>query len=127
MIVNVNPYDTGYDENSHVMRFAAIAREVQINNAPAPVRNMPALPPAAPKPSSKKAPTLPIRMPSKLKEVHRRQVTICSGGKGGRVLSQTQLEVLEGESRSGLQVSVSVTFAVGLTNRFFRGRRARRR
>lgn len=29
MVVNVNPYDTGFDENSHVMRFSAIAREVQ--------------------------------------------------------------------------------------------------
>lgn len=29
MIVNVNPYDTGFDENSHVMRFSAVAREVQ--------------------------------------------------------------------------------------------------
>jgi kinesin family protein 20 len=29
MIVNANPYDTGFDENSHVMRFSAIAREVQ--------------------------------------------------------------------------------------------------
>ena len=29
MIVNVNPYDTGYDENAHVMRFSAIAQEVQ--------------------------------------------------------------------------------------------------
>ncbi|CAE7113021.1 unnamed protein product [Rhizoctonia solani] len=28
MIVNVNPYDTGFDENSHVMRFSALAREV---------------------------------------------------------------------------------------------------
>lgn len=28
MIVNVNPYDTGYDENSHVMKFSALAREV---------------------------------------------------------------------------------------------------
>ena len=28
MIVNVNPYDTGYDENSHVMRFSALAKEV---------------------------------------------------------------------------------------------------
>ena len=28
MIVNVNPYDTGFDENSHVMKFAALAREV---------------------------------------------------------------------------------------------------
>ncbi|WVW85845.1 hypothetical protein I302_107883 [Kwoniella bestiolae CBS 10118] len=29
IIVNVNPYDTGFDENSHVMRFSAIAREIQ--------------------------------------------------------------------------------------------------
>jgi kinesin family protein 20 len=33
MIVNVNPYDTGFDENSHVMRFSAVAREVQTNAA----------------------------------------------------------------------------------------------
>lgn len=29
MIVHVNPYDTGFDENAHVMRFSAIAREIQ--------------------------------------------------------------------------------------------------
>jgi hypothetical protein len=28
MIVNVNPYDTGFDENSQVMKFSAIAREI---------------------------------------------------------------------------------------------------
>ncbi|PWN37267.1 kinesin-domain-containing protein [Meira miltonrushii] len=28
MIVNVNPFDTGFDENSHVMRFSAAAKEV---------------------------------------------------------------------------------------------------
>ncbi|KAG8905099.1 hypothetical protein FRB99_000700 [Tulasnella sp. 403] len=28
MIVNVNPHNTGFDENSHVMKFAALAREV---------------------------------------------------------------------------------------------------
>jgi len=26
--VNVNPYDTGFDENSHVMKFAAVAKDV---------------------------------------------------------------------------------------------------
>lgn len=31
MIVNVNPYDTGFDENSHVMKFSALAREVTTN------------------------------------------------------------------------------------------------
>lgn len=30
MIVNANPYDTGFDENSHVMKFSAVAKEVQI-------------------------------------------------------------------------------------------------
>lgn len=29
MIINVNPFDTGFDENSHVMRFSAAAKEVQ--------------------------------------------------------------------------------------------------
>lgn len=29
MIVHVNPCDTGYDENAHVMRFSAVAREIQ--------------------------------------------------------------------------------------------------
>lgn len=29
MIVNINPYDTGYEENTHVMRFSAVARDVQ--------------------------------------------------------------------------------------------------
>ncbi|CAO3619289.1 unnamed protein product [Mucor fragilis] len=28
IIVNVNPYDTGYDENNHVMKFAAVAKDV---------------------------------------------------------------------------------------------------
>ncbi|KAG8833295.1 hypothetical protein FRC18_003879 [Serendipita sp. 400] len=31
MIININPYDTGFDENAHVMRFAALAREVTTN------------------------------------------------------------------------------------------------
>ncbi|KIK26563.1 hypothetical protein PISMIDRAFT_8906 [Pisolithus microcarpus 441] len=38
MIVNVNPYDTGFEEISHVMKFSALAREVStvVNNAPLP-------------------------------------------------------------------------------------------
>lgn len=28
IIVNVNPFDTGFDENSHVMKFAAVAKDV---------------------------------------------------------------------------------------------------
>ena len=76
MIVNVNPYDTGFDENSHVMKFAALAREVTTTRKP---------PPPAKKGSSKR--------PS---EQHRRKVTI-SMGKPGRQ-SEALLEVLEGEN-----------------------------
>ncbi|KAG5220501.1 Kinesin protein [Salix suchowensis] len=44
MIVNVNPYDTGYDENSHVMKFSALAREVYVTPAPAPMQRIPPTP-----------------------------------------------------------------------------------
>lgn len=33
MIVNVNPYDTGFDQNAGVMKFAALTREVATNVA----------------------------------------------------------------------------------------------
>lgn len=33
MIVNINPYDTGLDENLRVMEFASLAREVTIRAA----------------------------------------------------------------------------------------------
>lgn len=79
MIVNVNPYDTGFDENSHVMKFAALAREVTTTRKFVP-------------PTKKGASTTPSR-PS---EQHRRKVTI-SMGKPGRK-SETLLEVLEGEN-----------------------------
>lgn len=38
MIVNVNPYDTGFDENSHVMRFSALARDVATTTTRVPPR-----------------------------------------------------------------------------------------
>ena len=41
--MNVNPYDTGFDENSHVMRFSALARDV----ATTTTRVAPRVPPAA--------------------------------------------------------------------------------
>ena len=28
MIVNVNPFDTGFEENTHVMRFSAVAKDI---------------------------------------------------------------------------------------------------
>ncbi|CDW97804.1 hypothetical protein [Sporisorium scitamineum] len=46
MIVNANPYDTGFDENSHVMKFSAIAKEVSVPRPMGPVTKMlPLLPP----------------------------------------------------------------------------------
>ncbi|KAJ6626900.1 P-loop containing nucleoside triphosphate hydrolase protein [Mycena sp. CBHHK59/15] len=88
MIVNVNPYDTGYDENSHVMKFAALAREIYITPAPAPVQRVPAgkVPKASNKPSTPDAAPKP----------YRRKVTISTGGPGsGRKASEAVLEVLE--------------------------------
>lgn len=41
MIVNANPYDTGFDENSHVMRFSAVAREVQTTRGSNEARAVP--------------------------------------------------------------------------------------
>ena len=43
--MNVNPYDTGYDENSHVMKFSSLAREV-VTTAPTAIsRALPKLKP----------------------------------------------------------------------------------
>ena len=81
MIVNVNPYDTGFDENSHVMKFAALAREVTTARKPAP--------------PAKKGSSL-ANSTSRQSEQHRRKVTI-SMGKPGRQ-SEALLEVLEGEN-----------------------------
>ncbi|MCO5565575.1 hypothetical protein L7F22_019249 [Adiantum nelumboides] len=40
MIVNVNPFDTGFDENSHVMRFSAAAKEVHTVRTQAQASNL---------------------------------------------------------------------------------------
>jgi kinesin family protein 20 len=93
MIVNVNPYDTGYDENSHVMKFAALAREVYVTPAPAPVQRLPAAG-KAPGLGGKRLPTTATSQP------YRRKVTISTGGPGsGRKASEAVLEVLEGSLR----------------------------
>lgn len=85
MIVNVNPYDTGFDENVHVMKFSALAREV----CTVPTTNA-----ARPPPSPTKAKTNGLRANSALGP-HRRQVTLSYGG-AGRKASEAHLEVLEG-------------------------------
>lgn len=40
MIVNVNPYDTGFDENAHVMKFSAAAKEVHTPRTPGHATNL---------------------------------------------------------------------------------------
>ncbi|KAI0758388.1 P-loop containing nucleoside triphosphate hydrolase protein [Irpex lacteus] len=99
MIVNVNPYDTGYDENSHVMKVSAIAHEVAT------------LPPTA---TSRPVSTIP-RSKSSIGAgstrgsdgaggggvvPHRRKVTISTGGPG---VGETTLEVLEEDEEPGLE------------------------
>lgn len=37
-MIHVNPYDTGFDENSHVMKFSAVAREIQTTTMAAAAR-----------------------------------------------------------------------------------------
>lgn len=86
--MNVNPYDTGFDENSHVMKFSALAREIStvVNNAPVPRVH------ASPiKPSATTRPGL-----SGLPRAVTRKVTISSFGPGKK-LSEAHLEVLEGK------------------------------
>lgn len=58
MIVNVNPYSTTFDENSHVMKFSAVATGVMTikNNVPTPV-----IEPVAPAPAEEEEPEMPIR------------------------------------------------------------------
>ncbi|KAJ6519384.1 kinesin-like protein [Mycena sanguinolenta] len=97
MIVNVNPYDTGYDENSHVMKFAALAREVYVTPAPAPVQRVPAAGKAQGA-AGKRSPADVTPKP------YRRKVTISTGGPGsGRKLSEAVLEVLEEDEGDGAE------------------------
>ncbi|KIP06938.1 hypothetical protein PHLGIDRAFT_13558 [Phlebiopsis gigantea 11061_1 CR5-6] len=78
MIVNINPYDTGYDENSHVMKFAALAREVCTTAPTAVSRAIP----ASLQQQSKKSVAGNGRSTDAVP--HRRKVTISIGGRSGR-------------------------------------------
>ncbi|KAK7041945.1 hypothetical protein VNI00_008927 [Paramarasmius palmivorus] len=97
MIVNVNPYDTGYDENSHVMKFSALAREVYITPAPAPIQKAPTI--GTSKIQSKLTKQFgqtTLREPSIIPKPFRRKVTISTGGPGsGKKLIEQVLEVEE--------------------------------
>ena len=93
MIVNVNPYDTGFEENSHVMKFSALAREVStvVNNAPVPrIRASPTKPGSGP---YAKHPY------SGIPRGVVRKVTISSAGPGKKI-SEAHLDILEGRSQS---------------------------
>ena len=99
MIVNVNPYDTGYDENSHVMKFAALAREVYVTPAPAPMQRIP----LAVGPGKVHGNTIKQLGPLTLKDSeiiphpYSRKVTIPFGGHvSGKKPVEAILEVREG-------------------------------
>ncbi|EGO05186.1 hypothetical protein SERLA73DRAFT_157806 [Serpula lacrymans var. lacrymans S7.3] len=97
MIVNVNPYDTGFDENSHVMKFSALTREVYTTMNNAPIPRIPASP-------TKRSAAVPGNSDrswaSGLPKATTRKVTISSIGPG-RKISEAQLEVLEEDEEAG--------------------------
>ena len=84
MIININPYDTGFDENSNVMKFAALAREV---STAAPTQRVP--PTGRATPLGKMASIQSIGS-------HHRKVLLSTYGRGDRQSSETQLDVVEG-------------------------------
>src|SRR5262245_24781449 len=90
MIVNVNPYDTGYDENSHVMKFAALAREVCTTSTPARVPSPTKFKLAS---TSKLKPEVVSQSFTNSKTT-KRKVTIEGSNKGRK--SEAILEVFEG-------------------------------
>ncbi|KAK0233498.1 kinesin-like protein [Armillaria fumosa] len=106
MIVNVNPFDTGYDENSHVMKFAALAREVYVTPAPAPVQQIPSMLNIGPGKSTgnvtKRLGPLTMRDPDIVPKPMRRKVMISTGGSGsGKKAKEAVLEVLEVDEPEG--------------------------
>ncbi|KAF9535482.1 P-loop containing nucleoside triphosphate hydrolase protein [Crepidotus variabilis] len=97
IIVNVNPYDTGYDENSHVMKFAALAREVFITPAPAPVQRVPIVGPGKTQGNKiKQLGPLTLKDPEIAPYPYSRKVHISVGGpQTGKAVKQAVLEVRE--------------------------------
>ena len=102
MIVNVNPYDTGYDENSHVMRFAALAREVYVTPALAPVHRLPNGLKAIGKTAGttiKDLGPLTLKDPEIVPKPHRRKVTVSIGGAGSGKKAREPLQVAPARNR----------------------------
>ncbi|KAH9178910.1 kinesin-domain-containing protein [Lactarius sanguifluus] len=86
MIININPYDTGFDENSSVMKFAALAREVSIV---APMKH-------APPTGRANAPTtIGDLQPARPRVSHHRKVVLSTSRGGERKFSEAQLDVVE--------------------------------
>lgn len=98
MIVNVNPYDTGYDENSHVMKFAALAKEVYVTPAPAPVQRVPIVGPGNVQGKKiKNLGPLTLNDPDIVPRPFTRKVTISMSGHDlGKKPVEAILEVREG-------------------------------
>jgi hypothetical protein len=86
VIININPYDTGFDENSNVMKFSALAREVSIA---APTQRVP--PTGRAKASVNTGNLLSTGS-------HHRKVLLSTYGRGDRQSSETQLDVVEGQN-----------------------------
>ena len=88
MIININPYDTGFDENSRVMKFAALAREM---STAAPTQRMP--------PTGRAKTPVPTGnlQSARTNGPRHRKVFLASNGRGDRQSSETQLDVVEGK------------------------------
>ena len=102
MIININPYDTGFDENSNVMKFAALAREVSIA---APTQRVP--------PTERtKAPTTTGNLRStRPSESHHRKVVLSTSGRGECKSNETQLDVVEGKGTRLYRYHTSLTWS----------------
>jgi len=105
MIININPYDTGFDENAHVMRFAALAREVTTNQptglpAFGTSRGPSFLPPsnAASRAPSRLAGARTLQTSTNTRRV---MLSLGGNGRGGRGSVNTVVNVIEGAFRLG--------------------------
>lgn len=96
--MNVNPYDTGFDENSHVMKFAALAREVFISPAPAPVQRVPVVGPGKTQGTKiKQLGPMTLKDPEITPHPYSRKVRLSMGNpKSGKAVEEAIFEVREG-------------------------------
>ena len=95
MIININPYDTGFDENSNVMKFAALAREV---STAAPTQRVP------PTGRAKTPTTTGSLQTARTSGSHHRKVLLFTNGRD-RKSSETQLDVVEGRGTDIYRIS----------------------